>query len=88
MRVSLAPVNRAALLPLLALAACAAPPVQQAERTAARPQFPPLAREAARIVPQPRFAAVDYLIVDKSELDDDGNVLCYVCFADTTFGNT
>jgi hypothetical protein len=27
------------------------------------------------------------IIVDKSSLDDDGNVLCYVVFADTTFGN-
>ena len=27
-------------------------------------------------------------IVDKSQLDDDGNVLCYVIFPDTTFGNT
>jgi hypothetical protein len=28
------------------------------------------------------------ILVDKSELDDDGNVLAYVVFADTTFGNT
>lgn len=28
------------------------------------------------------------IIVDKSQLDTDGNVLCYVVFADTTFGNT
>jgi hypothetical protein len=28
------------------------------------------------------------IIYDKSELDDDGNVLCKVVFADTTFGNT
>ncbi len=27
-------------------------------------------------------------VVDTSELDDDGNVLFYVTFADTTFGNT
>ena len=27
------------------------------------------------------------ILVDKSELDDDGNVLAYVVFADTTFGN-
>lgn len=55
-----------ALLPLLVLAACAAPPVREAERAALPPQ-PPLAREAARIVPERRFAAVDYLVVDKSE---------------------
>ena len=28
------------------------------------------------------------IVVDTSELDDDGNVLGYVVFADTTFGNT
>ena len=28
------------------------------------------------------------IVVDTSELDDDGNVLGYVIFADTTFGNT
>lgn len=28
------------------------------------------------------------ILVDKSSLDDDGNVLAYVVFADTTFGNT
>lgn len=28
------------------------------------------------------------ILFDKSELDDDGNVLAYVVFADTTFGNT
>jgi hypothetical protein len=28
------------------------------------------------------------ILVDASELDDDGNVLAYVVFADTTFGNT
>lgn len=27
------------------------------------------------------------ILVDKSQLDDDGNVLAYVVFADTTFGN-
>jgi hypothetical protein len=27
------------------------------------------------------------ILVDASELDDDGNVLAYVVFADTTFGN-
>lgn len=55
--------NRFALLPLLALAACAAPP-QQAQ--APSPQ-PPLARDASRIISERRFASVDYLIVDKSE---------------------
>jgi murein L,D-transpeptidase YafK len=54
----------AALLPLLLLAACAAPPTKQARAPA--PQ-PPLAREAARIVPERRFSTVDFLIVDKSE---------------------
>lgn len=52
------------LFPMLALAACAAPPTQQAEGPSWQP---PLAREAARIVPERRFATVDYLIVDKSE---------------------
>jgi hypothetical protein len=28
------------------------------------------------------------ILVDKSELDDDGNILAYVVFSDTTFGNT
>jgi hypothetical protein len=28
------------------------------------------------------------ILVDKSSLDDEGNVLAYVVFADTTFGNT
>ncbi len=28
------------------------------------------------------------IIVDVSELDEDGNVLAYVIFGDTTFGNT
>ena len=28
------------------------------------------------------------VLVDKSILDDDGNVLAYVAFTDTTFGNT
>ncbi len=64
MRVSLAPVNRFALIPLLALAACAAPPPEQARGPSSQP---PLAREAARIVPERRFATVEYLIVDKSE---------------------
>lgn len=56
--------NRLALIPLLALAACAAPPPQQAQGPSSQP---PLSREAARIVPERRFASVDYLIVDKSE---------------------
>jgi murein L,D-transpeptidase YafK len=57
--------KRLASLPLLLIAACAAPPVKQAETPSS--QGPLLAREAARIVPQPRFTTVDYLIVDKSE---------------------
>ncbi len=52
------------LLPLLALAACAAPPRDEAQAPSSQP---PLAREAARIVPQRAVTAVDYLIVDKSE---------------------
>jgi hypothetical protein len=28
------------------------------------------------------------ILVDKSTLDDDGNVLAYVVFSDTTFGNS
>jgi hypothetical protein len=28
------------------------------------------------------------ILVDASGLDDEGNVLAYVCFADTSFGNT
>lgn len=55
---------RPALLPLIALAACAAPPARQAE---APPAQPPLAREAARIMPEPRYTKVEYLVVDKSE---------------------
>ena len=56
--------NRLALLLLLPLAACAAPPQQVANA----PSSPPaLEREAARIAPQRTFSAVDYLIVDKSE---------------------
>jgi murein L,D-transpeptidase YafK len=58
-------VIRLALLPLIALAACAAPPPMQSEAPPATQ--PPLAREAARIVPERRFTQVDYLIVDKSE---------------------
>jgi murein L,D-transpeptidase YafK len=49
---------------LLLLVGCAAPPVEQAQSPSSQP---PLAREAARIAPERRFAAVDYLIVDKSE---------------------
>ena len=64
MRVSFRPVNRLVLLPMLTLAACAAPPVPQAEAPASQP---PLAREAARIVPQQAFTHLDYLLVDKSE---------------------
>ena len=56
--------TRLALLLLLLLAACTAPPPPQAEAPSSRP---PLAREAARIVPERRFTQVDYLIVDKSE---------------------
>ena len=55
--------TRLALLPLLALAACAAPP-QQAQAPSSQPL---LAREAARIVPERGLASIDYLIVDKSE---------------------
>jgi murein L,D-transpeptidase YafK len=57
-------VTRLVLLPLLALAACANPPPKVAEGPSSQA---PLAREAARIVPERRFARVDYLIVDKSE---------------------
>ncbi|MFN3864330.1 MAG: murein L,D-transpeptidase family protein [Erythrobacter sp.] len=53
-----------ALLPLLALAACANPPPKVAEGAPAQPL---LEREAGRIVPERRFAHVDYLLVDKSE---------------------
>ena len=56
--------KRLVFLPVLLIAACAAPPVKQAEAPSSQP---PLAREAARIAPQPRFTTVDYLIVDKSE---------------------
>ena len=52
------------LLPLLALAACVAPPAQQAPGPSSQS---PLTREAARIVPARRLASIDYLIVDKSE---------------------
>lgn len=57
--------KRLALLPLLALAACANPPPKVVEGPS--PQQPSLEREAARIAPQPRFSTVDYLLVDKSE---------------------
>lgn len=63
-RANLLRVNRLALLPLLALAACAAPPQDEARGPSSQS---PLARVAARIVPERRFASVDYLIVDKSE---------------------
>ena len=63
-QVILARMKRLAPLVCLVVAACTAPPAKQAE---APPAQPPLAREAARIVPQQRFASVDYLIVDKSE---------------------
>lgn len=53
-----------AVLSLLALAACTNPPPKVAEAPSSQP---PLAREAKRIVPERRFAQVDYLIVDKSE---------------------
>jgi murein L,D-transpeptidase YafK len=56
--------KRAALITLLALAACAAPPTRQAEAPSSQP---PLAREAARIVPSRTYSQVDYLLVDKSE---------------------
>lgn len=56
--------NRSPLVPLFALAACAAPPPDEAQGPSSQP---PLGREAARIVPERRFARVDYLIVDKSE---------------------
>lgn len=57
--------KRLVLLSLLALAACANPLPKMAE--GASSQLPSLEREAARIVPEPRFAHVDYLLVDKSE---------------------
>ncbi len=56
--------KRLALLPLLTFVGCANPPPEVAEGPSSQP---PLAREAARIVPERRFSTVDYLIVDKSE---------------------
>jgi murein L,D-transpeptidase YafK len=55
-------VKRLAVLPLLALAACANPPPKQAASSQ-----PLLGREAARIIADRRVTSVDYLIVDKSE---------------------
>jgi murein L,D-transpeptidase YafK len=66
-RANLASVTRLAFLLLLLVAACAAPSPRQAESTTPAASQPPLAREAARIVPERRFTGVDYLIVDKSE---------------------
>jgi len=58
-------VNRLALIaPLLLVASCTAPPAEEARAPSSQA---PLAREAARIVPERRFTTVDYLIVDKSE---------------------
>lgn len=57
-------IRRAILLPLLLVAACAGPATDEARAPSSQP---PLAREAARIVPAQRIATVDYLIVDKSE---------------------
>lgn len=69
-RVNLVLVNRLALIALLAplcllVAACAAPPAQQPQTPSS--QLPPLAREAARILPERGLPSIDYLIVDKSE---------------------
>jgi murein L,D-transpeptidase YafK len=58
-------VTRFALLPLLVLVSCANPPPKVTDAPAQG--LPPLAREAARIMPQQRFAQLDYLLVDKSE---------------------
>ena len=57
--------KRLVALALFVLAACANPPSRVAEAPVAKQ--PPLAREAARILPQSRFSRVDYLLVDKSE---------------------
>jgi murein L,D-transpeptidase YafK len=56
--------KRLALLPLFVLAACSQPPPKAVEAPSSQP---PLARDAARILPERRFTHVDYLIVDKSE---------------------
>jgi len=56
--------TRLALLPLLLVAACAAPPPDEARSPTSQA---PLEREAARILPERRIASIDYLIVDKSE---------------------
>ena len=64
LRVNLTRVNRLVLLSLLALAACAAPPAREAEAPSSQP---PLARVAARIVPQRDLTHIDYLLVAKSE---------------------
>jgi murein L,D-transpeptidase YafK len=56
-------VKRRALLACLLLSTCAAP----GSDVARGPSPSLLGREAARIIPQARPAAVDYLIVDKSE---------------------
>ena len=63
-RRALAPLLALLLGPLLGLAACAAPAPPQAEGPSS---MPPLAREATRILPEPRFSRIDYLLVDKSE---------------------
>jgi murein L,D-transpeptidase YafK len=52
------------LLPLLAIAACTNPPPAVGEGPSNQP---PLAREAARIVPVQPLTTLDYLLVDKSE---------------------
>jgi murein L,D-transpeptidase YafK len=54
----------ALLMPLLLVAACSAPPPDEARGPSSQS---PLEREAARILPERRFASIDYLIVDKSE---------------------
>lgn len=56
--------KRIASLAVLVVTACANPPPKVGEAPFSRP---PLARDAARIVPERRFTTVDYLIVDKSE---------------------
>jgi murein L,D-transpeptidase YafK len=54
----------ALFMPLLLVAACSAPPPDEARGPSSQS---PLEREAARILPERRFASIDYLIVDKSE---------------------